>query len=187
MNALSHIDRFYLEAAEGWLMLGNPLEANEELERIDSENAYHPGVLAMRWQVYAAAQWWEAAYVVSKALTDLAPESPAAWICHANTVRNYKGVMEAWHTLLGIVTKFPKDAVIRYNLACYAAQLCLLEEACGWLIQAFDLEEAVQLKVAAIYDPDLQPLWDKIGRDKLFQLDLPSIPERAALKHVGSL
>jgi len=184
MKALSHKDRFHLEAAEGWLMLGNPQEAHEELEQVEAENAHHPGVLAMRWQVYAAAQWWEAAYVVSKALTDLAPESPAAWICHANTVRNYKGVMEAWHTLLGIAGKFPKDAVIRYNLACYAAQLCLMEESCGWLIQAFDLEDATQLKIAAIYDPDLQPLWDKIGRDKLFQLDLPVLPQReGVLKH----
>jgi hypothetical protein len=182
MKALSHSDRFHLEAAEGWLMLGNPLEAHEELERIDSENSHHPGVLAMRWQIYAAAQWWEAAYVVSKALTDLAPDSPAAWICHANTVRNYKGVMEAWQTLLGAASKFPKEAVIRYNLACYAAQLGLLEESCGWLIQAFDLEEAVQLKLAAIYDPDLQPLWDKIGREKLFALELQNLSEPALAK-----
>lgn len=151
-------------------MLGNPLEANEELEQIDSECSFHPAVLAMRWQVYAGAQWWEAAYVVSKALIEFAPEAPAAWICHANTVRNYKGLMEAWHTLLGAVNKFPKDAVVRYNLACYAAQLGLLEEACGWLIQAFNIDDSSQLKVAALYDADLQPLWTKIGKDQLLNL-----------------
>ena len=32
------------------------------------------------------------------------------------------------------------------------------------------MEEADQLKLAAIYDPDLQPLWDKIGRDRIFEV-----------------
>jgi len=164
MNTLTHLERFHIEAAEGWLMLGNATEANEELEQITGENSCHPCVLSMRWQVYAAAQWWEAAYVVSKALCQLAPDSAEAWICQANTLRNYKGVIDAWTLLLSIVNKFPNDAIIRYNLACYAAQLNLLEEACGWLVQAFELEESVQLKLAAVYDPDLQPLWERIGR-----------------------
>jgi hypothetical protein len=79
-------------------------------------------------------------------------------------------VIDAWSMLLGVVNRFPKDAIIRYNLACYAAQMGLLEESCGWLVQAFEMEEAVQLKLAAIYDPDLQPLWDKIGRDRIFEV-----------------
>lgn len=171
MTALSHTERFHLEAAEGWLMLGNPIEAHEELERISGEGSAHPGVLAMRWQVYAAARWWEAAYVVAKALCELAPQSCEAWICQANTLRNYRGVMEAWNLLLRKVSYFPDDPIIRYNLACYAAQIGLLEESCGWLVQAFELEESVQLKLAAIYDPDLQPLWDKIGRHRLFAVE----------------
>jgi hypothetical protein len=170
MNPLTNPDKFQVEAAEGWLMLGNPIEAHEELEKINGENSHHPAVLAMRWQVYAAARWWEAAFVVSKALCELAPQSAETWICQANTLRNYKGVVEAWSLLLGVVNKFPKDAIIRYNLACYAAQMGLLEESCGWLVQAFEMEEAVQLKLAAIYDPDLQPLWDKIGRDRIFEV-----------------
>ena len=151
-------------------MLGNPSEAHEEIEHIEGESGCHPAVLSMRWQIYAAARWWEAAYVVSKALCEFAPQSPEAWICQANTLRNYKGVIEAWSLLLSIVNKFQKDPVIRYNLACYAAQMGLLEEACGWLVQAFELEESVQLKLAAVYDPDLQPLWERIGRQNLLQV-----------------
>jgi hypothetical protein len=170
MNALTQAERFQIDAAEGWLMLGNPLEAHEELEKIAGEACYHPAVLSMRWQVYAAAQWWEAAFVVSKALCECAPDCAAAWICQANTVRHYKGVVEAWHLLLKVAEKFKQDAVIRYNLACYAAQIGLMEDSCGWLVQAFDLEDSTQLKLAAIYDPDLQPLWDRIGRDRIFEI-----------------
>jgi hypothetical protein len=167
MNALTQADRFQIQAAEGWLMLGNPIEAHGELEQVSEQAAHHPAVLTMRWQVYAAAEWWEAAYIVSKALCELAPRSAEAWICQANTLRNYKGVTHAWTLLLGVVNKFPQDAIMRYNLACYAARLGLFEESCGWLVQAFELEESVQLKLAAIYDSDLQPLWDKIGRHRL--------------------
>jgi hypothetical protein len=172
MNALSHAEKFHLEAAEGWLMLGSPTDAHEELEHISGESNCHPSVLSVRWQVYAAAQWWEAAFVVAKALCQLAPDSPEAWICQANTLRNYKGVIDAWSLLLSIVNKFPSDAVIRYNLACYAAQMGLMEESCGWLVQSFELEESVQLKLAAVYDPDLQPLWDKIGRQTILKTNL---------------
>lgn len=151
-------------------MLGNPLEAHEELEQITGEAAYHPTVLSMRWQVYAAAGWWEAAFVVSKALCEFAPKSASAWICQANTLRHYRGVVEAWGLLLSVTDRFESDAVIRYNLACYTAQMGLVEDSCGWLVQAFELEESSQLKLAAIYDPDLQPLWDRIGREKIFEI-----------------
>jgi predicted Zn-dependent protease len=184
MNALTHTEKFYLEAAEGWLMLGNPTEAHEELEHISGENCYHPAVLSLRWQVYAAARWWEAAYVIAKALCELAPTSVETWICQANTLRNYKGIVDAWSLLLNVVNKFPKDPIIRYNLACYAAQMGLLEEACGWLVQAFELEESVQLKLAAVYDPDLQPLWEKIGRQRLFNVESKEQPAFVLAKKV---
>jgi predicted Zn-dependent protease len=170
MNALTNADRLQVEAAEGWLMLGNPLEAHEELEKITGEAAYHPAVLSMRWQVYASAEWWEAAYVISRALCNLVPESADAWICQANTLRHYKGIMEAWQLLLGVTEKFQDEPIIRYNLACYAAQMGLIEDSCGWLVEAFELEDSSQLKLAAIYDPDLQPLWDRIGRERLFEI-----------------
>jgi len=53
MKELSNADKFQIEAAEGWLMLGNPVEANEELEKISPENRRHPAALSVRWQVYA--------------------------------------------------------------------------------------------------------------------------------------
>jgi len=35
-------DRHHLQAAEGWLELGNPLEANEEVEKITPQLAPDP-------------------------------------------------------------------------------------------------------------------------------------------------
>ena len=45
MVELSTSDNRYLDAAQGWLGLGNWLEANEELERITTSMRAHPDVL----------------------------------------------------------------------------------------------------------------------------------------------
>jgi hypothetical protein len=42
-----------LNAAEGWLELGNHLEAGKELDNITPEFRAHPIVLQMRWRVYS--------------------------------------------------------------------------------------------------------------------------------------
>jgi len=171
MKKLSNADRFQIEAAEGWLMLGNPVEANEEMEKITAGGKQHPAALSMRWQVYAAAEWWEAAWIVSKVLCEVLPESPEAWICQANTVRKYKGVQEALDILQGAKKGFSGHPVILYNMACYAAQVAKFDEAGRWLTEAFRAEDGIALKVAAVYDPDLKPLWEKVGDAKLFELN----------------
>jgi hypothetical protein len=55
MACLSDSDRLHLEAAHGWLGLGNWREANEELDRITPHLRVHPDVLSTRWMVYSAA------------------------------------------------------------------------------------------------------------------------------------
>jgi len=65
--------------------------------------------------------------------------------------------------LLPVVDKFPKDATMRYNLACYECQLGRLKEAEEWLSKAFDIGDARKLKLVALDDHDLQPLWSAIS------------------------
>ena len=56
MNPLPFEDRRHHYAAEGWLELGNRLEANEELEQITAELRAHPSVLFLRYEVYTKAE-----------------------------------------------------------------------------------------------------------------------------------
>ena len=51
MNKLKHPDHFHLLAAQGWIELGNHLEANEELEKISPELRAYPLVLEMRCEI----------------------------------------------------------------------------------------------------------------------------------------
>jgi hypothetical protein len=70
-------DSIHLKAAEGWLGLGNHVEANEGLENITPHFRVHPDVLEIRWQIYAKEAKWEACAGIARDATKLAPERPS--------------------------------------------------------------------------------------------------------------
>jgi tetratricopeptide (TPR) repeat protein len=156
-------DTLHLQAAQGWLELGNHTEANEELEKIAPQLRAHPAVLAVRSAIYAKAKKWEAALDIASALTQTVPEHPLAWIHRSFCLHELKRTAEARDNLLRVVDKFPTSATMRYNLACYECQLGRLEQAKDWLEQAFKMGDARKMKLAALDDPDLEPLWKEIG------------------------
>jgi predicted Zn-dependent protease len=157
-------DQHYLLAAQGWLELGNHLEANEELEQITAEHRAHPAVLEVRWQIYAKAKKWEGALDIASALAQMVPEHSLGWVHRSYCLHELKRTEEARDNLLRVVDKFPGDPIMRYNLACYECQLGRLEQAKNWLEKAFSLGDARKIKLMALEDLDLAPLWNKIGR-----------------------
>lgn len=181
MMPLTHANRIQLDAAEGWLALGNPCEAEAELKKISEQNAHHPAVLIMHWQAAATAGRWHKAHRAIKALCEMAPMSAQAWVLQAETLRHLRGPKAAWTLLLRVVNQFPVDAVLSYRLACYAAQTGLFSESCTWLLRAFDLEKSGQLRLTAILDTELDPLWEQIARLENFRLSKPS--RRRARRH----
>jgi len=61
------------------------------------------------------------------------------------------------------MNRFPENAILRYNLACYACQLGMMDVAKLWLREAFELDDKKELKLMALDDPDLKPMWENIG------------------------
>ena len=74
MNPLSHEDQSHFEAAEGWLFLGDVMEANAELDNITPLFRAHPDVLALRWSIYAKAGRHDMAFEVARGLVEWMPE-----------------------------------------------------------------------------------------------------------------
>ena len=60
--------------------------------------------------------------------------------------------------------RFPKEVLVRFNLACYACQMQRLDEARQWLERAFQIGGKADIKVQALLDDDLQPLWEEIEK-----------------------
>jgi hypothetical protein len=154
-----------LRAAVGWLELGNPLEANAELEDITPELRAHPDVLEIRWQIYAKESKWDARQDIARAMTKTAPERVTGWLDLSYSDRRATGgsVQAAWETLLAVGGKFPEEWAVPYNLACYACQLGKQTEAWDWLEKAFDIGDPKQLKLMALDDKDLEPFWVEIS------------------------
>jgi tetratricopeptide (TPR) repeat protein len=166
VNPLEPPDSTYLEAAEGWLDLGNHIEANEELERIEAKNRAHPNVLQVRWRIYAKAENWEAGLDIATALTKLAPDWRCGWPQLARTLRKLNRTGEARDLLISVWQKFDRNTTFPFYLACYSCQLGLLPEARKWLDLAFSNadseEERKQVRLRALDTPDLEPLWKNI-------------------------
>jgi Flp pilus assembly protein TadD len=164
IEPLERPDSFHLEAAEGWLELGNPREAGAELDQITPSVRSHPSVLGVRWQIEAAVKNWEASLTIASEVTRLHPDEPAGWVHQCYSLHELKRTAEARDILLSVADKFPTSPTICYNLACYECQLARLDQAREWLKKALALGDPKQMKLAALQDPDLQPLRDDITR-----------------------
>ena len=158
-------DTHHLKAAVGWLELGNHAEAGEEIARVSAANLDHPDVLEVRWAICAEGNSWDAAAEVAESLVAVAPERASGWVHRAYAARRARcgSLAQAENLLLEALDKFPKESVIPYNLACYAAQLGRLDDAWDWLHKAMEVEGDVKaIKQRALGDTDLKPLWERI-------------------------
>ena len=162
MHPLEPPDSHHLAAAEGWLELSNPVEANDELEKITPIKRAHPDVLKMRVRIYLEARKWEMALPVCEALVKSLPENPFGWIHRSYALHELKRTQEAYDLLIPAETRFPHEWVVPYNLACYQCQLGRLPEARSLLTKALELDPFSKRKMQALEDPDLAPLWAKV-------------------------
>jgi predicted Zn-dependent protease len=157
-------DSHHLDAAIGWLGLGNVNEARAELDLISTAHKNHPAVLEVRWTFCAHEKQWTAALDI--ALTELvvAPNDASGWLHRAYALRRVPdgGLPKAWDALLPAAEKFPKEPVIAYNLSCYACQMQQLDIARHWLKQAMKIGGKDAIRKMALADDDLKPLWTEI-------------------------
>jgi Flp pilus assembly protein TadD len=166
MPKLKPPDSHHLNAAEGWLGLGLRAEAAVELDLISPAHQRHPDVLATRWSLLAQERRWDDALATARALQTSAPDNADGWLHHAYALRRATdgGLQKAWDALVPAAKKFPKEPVIAFNLACYACQLGQLDEARAWLDRAMKTGGRDKIKLMALLDEDLKPLWQEIRK-----------------------
>ena len=164
MPELTSPDNHHLNAATGWLELGNHLEAKAELGKISSANRRQPAVLEVDWRILAAEKNWPGALAVARELVQADPDNASGWIHQSYTLHEMKQTREAFDLLLTVFERFPGLSTIPYNLACYACQLGDLDQARGWLAKAMRIRGKEDIKKVALSDPDLQPMWEAIRK-----------------------
>jgi predicted Zn-dependent protease len=109
MKKFPYPDNKHLDAAEGWLGLGNWREANEELENIAPKLRAHPYVLELGYEIYSAAKKWDGAVEIAGTMARLLPDNPWGHFHLAFSLHELKRTKEAYETLKPVVDKFPKE------------------------------------------------------------------------------
>ena len=148
-------------ASSGYLELGMLDDAALTLEEIAQEDKTRSEVFGARVAVYLAAEKWDMATIVATHLIKIEPENSGWWINLAYATRRCEGIVSAEAILLRSRELHHDNAVIEFNLACYASVACRFEEAKERLKRAVELDR--QLQKLAIDDEDLRPLWDWIA------------------------
>jgi len=162
MKPLGPPDNHFLKSALGWLELGNYLEADSELDKIAAQLRAHPDVLKIRWRVYAQAKKWEFCLEIARTVTGLEPEKPGGWIDYAQSLHRLGRTQEAYDLLSSVADRFSEHPTVFYHLAVYGCHLHKLADARTWLDRAFEIGDGDQIKLQALDDPDLEPLWVEI-------------------------
>jgi tetratricopeptide (TPR) repeat protein len=159
MRLLDRSDALHLEAAEGWISLGNHTEAAAELQQIAPEHQGHPHVLYARWMVLKAAGKWDACLAIAQALTEAVPDYSRGWLALAQTHYGQKRYQDAYDLAVSKITRFPAFWPLYYDAACYACLTNRLEHASKFLQLAMALPGSDEVKLQALRDPDLERLW----------------------------
>ena len=166
MKPLDTPDIHHVRAAEGWLELGDDAEALRELENISPTEKDHPVVLELRFQILAKRSEWDACRDIAGMITQQLPDFAGGWLHLAYATRRATGGSDqaAFDVLEPAAEKFSDEPTIPYNLACYVCQLGKLSEAREWLKRAFAIGDKKQIKLMALHDADLKPLWEEIPK-----------------------
>jgi tetratricopeptide (TPR) repeat protein len=157
---LEHPDRQHWQAATGYVELGMFLEADTELDKIDPFNRAAPEVLALRIAIYRGLEKWVLMQEIAKRLAEFQPDDIQWTISLAYATRRANSIQAAKEVLLNAEPKFPKEPVIKYNLACYFCQTGEIQTARNYLKKAFEID--LNWRIAALEDEDLKLLWESL-------------------------
>jgi predicted Zn-dependent protease len=137
-------------------------KARRELELIDPTQHQSDLFIDAELRLAMADNRWNDAAQFARTLNERHPDNPAFSIQLAYSVRRGESIEAARDILLDARKRFPKVAVIPFNLACYECQLGHPDEAMAFLEKAFALDRS--FREQAFEDDDLKPVWDRLGQ-----------------------
>jgi hypothetical protein len=77
----------------------------------------------------------------------------------AYALRKLDRTDQARNALLPMADKFPDEWRVPYLLACYCCKLGEMKPALAWLERAIDVAGKMDIRLKALEEPDLEPMW----------------------------
>ncbi len=151
---------FLLRATQGWLELGLPEEAWNELQHVPEEDRHRLEVMLLSLDTLQTLKRWKACAAFGEDAIRRHPDCGAIYLVTAYAIRRARSLAEANELLLKAEGVLSEEAMYHFNLACYACQLGDLPEAERRLEITFGLDP--KYRTQALEDEDLRPMWDRI-------------------------
>jgi tetratricopeptide (TPR) repeat protein len=151
----------HLEAPVGFLDLGMPQDAWDELEKMPPILRDTDAVLDLRIEIFQKLGKWESARILAESVAKRCPENPNWWPHWAYSLRREKSVEAARTVLQEAAVIHPTVPIIPYNLACYACVLGQIEAAKQLLETA--LKMYPHLRMTALNAPNLEAIFGETG------------------------
>ena len=147
-----------LTYANGYRELGMFKDALEELSQLTEALANRIETLQMRLAILIDAKDWAPATCTAQELVIREPSDPGHLVNLAFATRRSQTMDEAQAILTDAAKRFPKVAIVHYNLGCYACQKQAFESAKVFLAKAFSIDPT--FLDTAKSDEDLRSLND---------------------------
>ncbi len=146
-------------------MLGDPLEALAELDRLPEGYRQRLEILMLHWSACTALRRWDEAWSVANAQWLHHPEAVESWVHRSYAARRHSGgsIAKAFGLLEPALERFPTEPILHYNLACYLAQMGREEEAWSRFRRALEVGDPIEFRTMALTDEDLKPIWGRIA------------------------
>ena len=131
-----------IKAASGWLELGMPDDALEELNGLTGNDRHARDALELKLAVQMAKESWKDAAETAVELCGLVADEPDFFLSAAYCLHETGETEEARKVLLrgpGVLEEFP---VFHYNMACYLWTLGEKDDAKSHLDKAVGMDES---------------------------------------------
>jgi tetratricopeptide (TPR) repeat protein len=167
MRMLPREESIILEWAAEYLETGNPQAASSKLEKISSAFRNHPDVLDLQCRIFQQEKRWRAALDIARRYSQAAPEKVNGWLAQALCLHHMDLTEAALDTLLPLVTVFPNEHVVAYDIARYSSRLGRFPAAQQWIGRACTIGGKANVLKKALVDPDFEALRHHLGREAL--------------------
>ena len=147
-----------LEAADGYLFLGLPEEALQEVESVQGEDRQDASVMLVWTRILLHQKKWKDAERFAASAAKVHPEREEFTVQRAFALHQLQEGEKAMTVLASAPEWIRKSGILHYNLACYEAQLGDLRTARQCIRVACQMNKA--MKKNAAMDPDLRELWN---------------------------
>ena len=146
--------KVHLSRAIGYSKLEMWIHAKDELLMLPDELPWGKEKRTMMVEVLQNQQSWQEMREIAHGLRMEFPEDADWWIADAYATRRDQSIEQAREILLEGLVHHYDNAMIRYNLACYACQLGSMGECLDLLKEAVRRDD--RYKLIAIEDEDLR-------------------------------